>query len=79
MLVSGYSSRLYEQLYEVHGWQRVDRDFQANSGSTRTESLWISPAAQAALQEEELERVRAVERERQRQAEVWPLLALGGE
>ena len=79
VLVSGYSSRLYEQLYEVRGWQRVDRDFQANSGSTRTESLWISPAAQAALQEEELERVRAVERERQRQAELWPLLALGGE
>ena len=52
VFVSGYASDLYAQLYEAHGWQRVDRDFQANSGSARTESLWISPTAQAALDQE---------------------------
>lgn len=45
VLVSGYASPLYQDLYERHGWQRVDRDFQGNSGSTRTESLWLSPRA----------------------------------
>jgi len=56
VLVSGYASSLYEAIYETYGWQRVDRDFQANSGSTRTESLWINPAARAALDCEALER-----------------------
>ena len=55
-LVSGYSSPLYEAIYEAYGWQRVNRDFQGNSGSTRTESLWINPIARAALDREALER-----------------------
>lgn len=42
-VVSGYASDLYTDLYESHGWRRVDRAFQGNSGSTRVESLWLSP------------------------------------
>lgn len=45
VLVSGYASPLYEVLYEAHGWRRVDRSFQGNSGSIRTESIWLSPRA----------------------------------
>ena len=43
VVVSGYASPLYERLYEDHGWRRVDRSFQGNSGSKRLESLWLSP------------------------------------
>jgi DNA adenine methylase len=45
VVVSGYASPLYERLYEQHGWRRVDRAFSGNSGSLRTESLWLSPRA----------------------------------
>ena len=41
-LVAGYRSDLYAELYEDFGWQRHDREFQANSGATRTESLWLN-------------------------------------
>lgn len=60
VLVSGYASDLYATLYEAHGWKRLDRDFQANSGSTRTESLWISPTAQEAQEREAKEREAAL-------------------
>lgn len=43
VVVSGYASDLYAELYEAHGWRRVDRRFQGNSGSLRVESLWLSP------------------------------------
>lgn len=59
VVVSGYASQLYERLYEAHGWRRVDRSFQGNSGSTRVESLWLNPATQAALDHAELPLFRA--------------------
>ena len=69
VLVSGYASELYADLYEAHGWRRVDRAFQANSGSTRVESLWISLTAQALLDQEADEREEALAREaREREA-----------
>jgi DNA adenine methylase len=52
VLVSGYQSDLYTALYEAHGWQRHDKEFQGNSGSIRTESLWLNPATVAALERE---------------------------
>ena len=54
VLVSGYQSDLYREIYEAHGWRRVDRDFQGNSGAVRTESLWLNPQATAALDNEHL-------------------------
>ena len=62
VVVSGYSSPLYEQLYEAHGWRRIDRAFQGNSGSMRVESLWLNPATQAALDHAELPLFRAAGR-----------------
>lgn len=43
IVVSGYPSPLYAELYESHGWIRIDREVAANSGATRTECLWLSP------------------------------------
>lgn len=50
VVVSGYACPLYTDLYERHGWQRVDKEAQTNSGGKRIESLWISPRTVEALQ-----------------------------
>lgn len=52
VVVSGYACPLYTDLYESHGWHRVDREAQTNSGGKRTESLWLSPRTWAALNDE---------------------------
>jgi DNA adenine methylase len=44
VIVSGYQSELYVDLYESHGWRRVDKEAQVNGGDSKTESLWLSPA-----------------------------------
>jgi DNA adenine methylase len=49
-IVSGYACPLYTELYEAHGWHRVDKEAQTNSGGKRTESLWLSPRTVEALQ-----------------------------
>lgn len=53
-VLSGYPSQLYADLYELHGWHRVDTEARVNSNkmATRTESLWLSPRTWAALQRE---------------------------
>jgi len=43
VVLSGYPSRLYEELYA--GWQRVDRPARADKAGLRVESLWRNPAA----------------------------------
>lgn len=48
-IVSGYACPLYSELYEAHGWQRVDKEAQTNSGGKRIESLWLSPRTVEAL------------------------------
>ena len=47
--ISGYACQLYADLYEARGWSRVDKETQANKGSTRIESLWLSPRTVEAL------------------------------
>lgn len=47
-VISGYLCPLYDELYV--GWRRVDCRAYADKASPRTESLWISPRAQAATQ-----------------------------
>lgn len=49
VVVSGYACPLYTELYEAHGWQRVDKEAQTNSGGKRIESLWLSPRTVTAL------------------------------
>lgn len=49
VVVSGYACPLYTDIYEAHGWQRVDKEAQTNSGGKRIESLWLSPRTHAAL------------------------------
>ena len=49
VVVSGYACQLYTDLYEAHGWQRVDKEAQTNSGGKRIESLWLSPRTVEAL------------------------------
>jgi len=49
VVVSGYACPLYADLYEHHGWQRVDTMAQTNSGGKRVESLWLSPRTVEAL------------------------------
>ena len=43
VIVSGYKSELYKELYEDYGWRRIDKATQTNGGS-RVESLWLNPA-----------------------------------
>lgn len=49
VVVSGYACPLYTELYESHGWHRVDKESQTNSGGKRIESLWLSPRTWQAL------------------------------
>lgn len=49
VVISGYACPLYTELYEAHGWKRVDKEAQTNSGGKRIESLWLSPRTVAAL------------------------------
>lgn len=50
-VVSGYACQLYHDLYEIHGWQRVDTEAQTN-GEKRTESIWLSPRTVETLEKE---------------------------
>ena len=50
VVVSGYACPLYTDIYESHGWRRVDKESQTNSGGKRIESLWLSPRTWNALQ-----------------------------
>ncbi len=41
VVVSGYPSPLYAELYEAHGWTRHERPFVTNSGGKRVECVWV--------------------------------------
>jgi len=50
VIVSGYPSELYGDLYEARGWQRVEHAGQVNFPDTqRAEALWLSPRTTGAL------------------------------
>jgi DNA adenine methylase len=48
VVLSGYPSPLYAELYEAAGWVRSDRTCLTDHGR-RVESLWLNPAAKAAV------------------------------
>jgi DNA adenine methylase len=50
VVISGYACQQYTELYEDHGWHRIDRLTQTNSGGKRTESIWLSPRTWIAMQ-----------------------------
>lgn len=43
IVLSGYQCSLYAELFEAHGWRRIDKSALANGGITRMESLWFPP------------------------------------
>lgn len=49
VVISGYISDLYQNLYEQNGWKRFDKRSQINNGGHRIESVWLSPRTAAAL------------------------------
>lgn len=49
VILSGYSSPIYTELFERKGWLRVDRQARVMGGAMKTESLWLSPRTAKAL------------------------------
>ena len=47
VVLAGYASGLYAELYEESGWQRVERRQGTNSGGSAVECLWLSPLTQS--------------------------------
>ena len=49
VVLSGYRCPLYD--FWLRGWRRIDRQAYAHGALSRTESLWLNPAAAGALAE----------------------------
>lgn len=49
VILSGYPSAIYEELFETKGWQRVERAALVMGGATKIEALWLSPTTQQSL------------------------------
>ncbi|HEX8249005.1 MAG TPA: DNA adenine methylase [Pyrinomonadaceae bacterium] len=49
VVLSGYPSEIYAELFERRGWLRVDRAAKVMGGATKTESVWLSPRTSRAL------------------------------
>jgi DNA adenine methylase len=49
IILSGYPSKLYADLFEAKGWKKVEKEAPTNAGVKRTECLWLSPTTQARL------------------------------
>ncbi len=50
VVLSGYPSDLYREIYENRGWVRIDTDAMANGGVKRVESLWLNKETVLALE-----------------------------
>lgn len=50
VVLSGYPSKIYEELFEKKGWLRSDRQARVLGGAMKTECLWLSPKTVAALE-----------------------------
>lgn len=55
VVISGYASSMYTDLYENRGWKRVTRESQTNSGGSRIECLWLSPKLWEVLNKSDVE------------------------
>lgn len=43
VVLSGYPSALYAELFEAKGWLRIDKPARVLGGAIKTECLWLSP------------------------------------
>lgn len=43
VVLSGYPSAIYAELFESKGWIRIDKETQVLGGAKKTECLWLSP------------------------------------
>ena len=43
VILSGYPSQAYADLFEAKGWHRVDKQARVMGGGKKTECLWLSP------------------------------------
>lgn len=49
VVLSGYPSKIYEELFEKKGWQRVEKEARVMGGGKKTECLWLNPKTVSAL------------------------------
>lgn len=49
VVLSGYPSAIYAELFESKGWQRASKAAQVLGGATKTECLWLNPKTTEAL------------------------------
>ncbi|HEX8637969.1 MAG TPA: DNA adenine methylase [Pyrinomonadaceae bacterium] len=49
VVLSGYPSAIYAELFEAKGWLRIDKAAKVLGGATKTECLWLSPRTAAEL------------------------------
>ncbi len=49
VVLSGYPSAIYTELFENKGWLRFDKEARVLGGSLKTECVWLSPRTAAAL------------------------------
>ena len=43
VVVSGYASELYAEIYENHGWKRFEKATVTTNGQRRVECVWVNP------------------------------------
>lgn len=49
VVLSGYPSAIYQELFEEKGWKRFDKDAWTLRGTKKTECVWLSPRTANAL------------------------------
>lgn len=49
VVLSGYDSAIYKELFEDKGWIRRDKEMLTLSGNKKLESIWLSPTVSKAL------------------------------
>lgn len=49
VVLSGYPTKDYAEMFEKFGWRRIDKKANINGGAARIESLWLSPKTSEAL------------------------------
>lgn len=75
VLVAGYRSKLYTELYEDHGFVRMERVQQTNGKTKAIECLWLSPITLAWLQRDEENKRQQAAALAEERRQVLPLLA----
>lgn len=70
VVLAGYASGLYEELYEARSWARLERRQSTNSGGHATECLWLSPETQRLLAASGPARSYLTERQKDRKTEI---------